>query len=74
MVCSMFMALGTDTKATEMSLTELGMHYFVSLSSDEIKAAKPVVRIPSLADNGSIEENNICTNRTVFIIPGIEGK
>ena len=53
--------------------SELGMHYFMRLVSDETKAAKPIVRISSLADDGSTQELPLKSSPTVFVIPGVEG-
>lgn len=73
MWCS-YSLIGAAKKSSEMtSPSELGMHYFMRLVSDEIKASKPIVRIPSLTDDGSTQEVSIRTNPTVFVIPGVEG-
>ncbi|XP_065219793.1 fatty acid synthase isoform X2 [Planococcus citri] len=67
-------ASGAAKKPTDSTQpSELGMHYFMRLVSDETKAAKPIVRIPSLADDGSTQEVSTRTNPTVFVIPGVEG-
>lgn len=44
------------------------------LVGDEAQAAKPIVRIPSLVDDGSVQELPVKTNPTVFVIPGVEGR
>ncbi len=40
---------------------------------DEHLSSKPIVRMPSLADNGSMEEVTVQTHPTIFILPGVEG-
>jgi len=53
--------------------TEMGMHYFMRLIGDESQASQPIVRIPSLYENGSTVEVPIQHHPTIFVLPGIEG-
>nr|WIW72532.1 fatty acid synthase [Kerria lacca] len=53
--------------------SEMGMHYFMRVISDEIQASKPIVRIPSLLDNGDTVEVTPQKRPTIFIVPGVEG-
>lgn len=50
------------------------MNYFMRLIGDESQASKPIVRIPSLLDNGSTVEVPVQKCPTVFVLPGVEGK
>lgn len=52
----------------------MGMQYFMRVVGDEQQASKPIVRMPSLADNGSTEEVPVPQRPTIFVLPGVEGK
>lgn len=45
----------------------------MNLTIDERHASLPVVRLPSILENGSIVEVPIDKVPTVFMIPGMEG-
>lgn len=52
---------------------QTNLDYFMRLVGDEEQASKPIVRLPSLVNEGSTEELSTDTCPTVFVIPGIEG-
>lgn len=54
-------------------IPDFGIQYLMRTIGDEISASKPVLRLPSLKNNGSTVEEPVGNNNTVFMIPGIEG-
>lgn len=51
----------------------VGLNYLIRAVGEESAAYNSVMRIPSLCDNGSTVEQPVSNQRTLFVIPGLEG-
>lgn len=56
----------------ENKLPQEGLAHLLRVIGDEFSSGQPVVRLPSLVNDGSVIEE-LSTNETVFMIPGVEG-
>jgi len=54
-------------------ISDVGMKYLIRAIGDESSAYHSVVRMPSLCENGSTVEQPTTDQRTLFVIPGLEG-
>lgn len=54
-------------------LPEVGLNYLIRAIGDESTAYNLIVRLPSLRENGSTIEQSTTSERTLFVIPGLEG-
>ncbi|VVC31224.1 Thioesterase,Alpha/Beta hydrolase fold [Cinara cedri] len=54
-------------------LSDVGLKYLIRAVGDEKSAYYPVVRIPSLYEDGSTVEEPLTNHCTIFVIPGLEG-
>lgn len=54
-------------------MSDVGLNYLIRAIGDESSAYNSVVRIPSLCQDGSTIEQPTTEQRTLFVIPGLEG-
>jgi len=54
-------------------LPEVGLNYLIRAIGDESTAYNLIVRLPSLCENGSTVEQPTTSQRTLFVLPGLEG-
>jgi NADPH:quinone reductase and related Zn-dependent oxidoreductases len=64
---------GQVTALSVEDIPDVGIQYLMRTIGDEILANKPVIRLPSLKNNGSTVEEPVGNNNTIFMVPGIEG-
>ncbi|XP_050425474.1 fatty acid synthase [Adelges cooleyi] len=55
------------------NLPDVGLNYLIRVVGDEATAYNSIMRIPSLCDDGSTIEQPTSSQRTLFVIPGLEG-
>lgn len=54
-------------------VSDVGLNYLIRAIGDESLAYHPLLRIPSLCEDGSTVEQPTTVQRTLFVIPGLEG-
>lgn len=62
----------TDPKSISQ-ISDVGLSYLIRAVGDEFSAYNSVVRIPSLCEDGSTVEQPTTNQRTLFVVPGLEG-
>lgn len=64
----------TDVEPKSINqVPDVGLTYLIRAVGDESSAYKSIVRIPSLCDNGSTDEQSTSIQSTLFVLPGLEG-
>lgn len=55
-------------------MPEFGLNHLLRVIGDEILTGEPIIRLPSLHNDGSTVEEITSNDDLVFLIPGVEGK
>lgn len=64
----------TDVEPKSISqVSDVGLNYLIRAIGDESFAYNSIMRIPSLCEDGSTVEQPTTNQRTLFVIPGLEG-